>query len=261
MSHDHTQRKTSLMYDSKGDTLMTHDQLNKLKTPPPMGARHAPYGFGDYVTAVKESLGLQGIEVLAEEFAVRNDKMQLFGVMEIGIGRENDSYKRVLGLRGSHDQSIPRGLAMGSSVFVCSNLCFSGNLLTISSKQTTNIAERMPMLIADAVHKIPEIAQRQDTRYDAYKLCELTPDTGDAHLVSMYRAGGLGVSNLTRAIAEWHEPSHDEHAEDGFSAWRLFNACTESLKPSGNRGNMQTVEQHSNMIDTYIAQEVVKIAA
>jgi hypothetical protein len=262
MSHDHSTKKTSLMYDSKGDTLMTHSQLNKLKTPPPMGARHAPYGFGEYVTAVKEALEQQGITVEAEEFAVRNDQMQMFGVMEIAIkGMTHDLFRRVLGLRGSHDQSIPRGLAMGESVFVCSNLAFHGNLLTISSKQTTNIAERMPMLIRDAVHQIPEIAEKQNLRCDAYRECEITAEVGDAHLVSMYRAGGLGVSNLTKAIQEWHEPSHDEHAENGWSAWRLYNACTESLKPSGNRGNMMTVEHHSNLINRYIETEVVKLEA
>lgn len=262
MSHDHTQRKTSLMYDSKSDTLVTHAQLNKLVTPAPLGKRHAPYGFGEYITVIKEALDHAGILVEAEEFAIRNDAMQLFGVMEIGIkGKEGMGFSRVLGVRGAHDQSIPRGLALGSNVFVCSNLCFSGNLLTVRTKQTTNIAERLPMLVREAVHVIPEMAALQDKRYEAYRDKQLSGPVGDAHLVAMYRRGGLGVSNLTRAIQEWHEPSHEEHAEQGFSAWRLFNACTESLKPSGNRGNMQTVEQHSNLIDQYIAKEIVKIAA
>ena len=251
-----------LLYNTQNDTIVTHSHLNKLATPAPMGARHAPYGFGEYVTVVKESLENAGISVTAEEFAIRNDAMQLFGVMEIGVkGKEGRGFDRVLGLRGSHDQSIPRGLALGSSVMVCSNLCFSGNLLTVRTKQTTNIAERLPMLVRDAIHIIPEMAEKQDERYDAYRDKSLTANAGDSHLVSMYRQGGLGVSNLTRAIQEWHEPSHEEHAEQDFSAWRLFNACTESLKPSGNRGNMQTVEHHSNLIDQYIAREVVKVAA
>lgn len=251
-----------LIYSSTNDKLVSHKDLNLLKTPAPLGNRHAPYGFGEYVTVIKEALAFAGIDILAEEFAIRKDAMQLFGVMEIGVeGKEGRGFNRVLGLRGAHDQSIPRALALGSSVMVCSNLCFSGNLLNVRTKQTTNIAERLPMLVRDAIHVIPEMAALQDVRYDAYRDKQLSVEKGDAHLVSMYRNGGLGVSNLTKAIQEWHEPSHEEHAEQGFSAWRLFNACTESLKPSGNRGNMQTVEHHSNLIDTYIAKEVVKIAA
>ena len=261
MTHSHTKRKTSLMYDTRDDVLATHKQLNQLKTPAPMGARHAPFGFGEYVTVIKEALDKVNISVTAEEFAIRNSAMQMFGVMEIDIkGKEGTGFARVLGLRGSHDQSIPRGLALGSSVFVCSNLCFSGNLLTMQTKQTTNIAERLPMLIQEAIHVIPEMADRQEARYDAYRNKSLTAQEGDTALVSMYRQGGLGVSNLTRAIAEWHEPSHLEHAEQGYSAWRLLNACTESLKPSGNLGNMQTVERCSNLIDTFIATEVVKFS-
>jgi hypothetical protein len=32
-------------------------------------------------------------------------------------------------------------------------------------------------------------------------------------------------------LQEWDEPSHEEHAEDGYSMWRLYNAITEAIKP------------------------------
>ena len=251
-----------LMYNSQNDILVSHKELNQLKTPAPLGARHQPFAFGAFVDIIKESLDQQGIELLAEEYAIGNEAQRLFGIMEIGMkGKHGDGFNRILGLRGSHDQSIPRGICLGSQVIVCSNLCFGGNLLTVRTKQTTNIAERLPLLIRDAVHTIPELVEEQDNRYEAFKDKTITATAGDAHLVSIYRKGGLGVSNLTKAIQEWHEPTHEEHAEQGFSAWRLFNACTEALKPSGNRGNMQTVETFSNRIDNYIASEVVNYKA
>nr|MBS0019438.1 hypothetical protein [Gammaproteobacteria bacterium] len=49
----------------------------------------------------------------------------------------------MVGLRGSYDQTLPRGLAVGSRVFVCDNLAFSGEV-TIKTKQTTFIGQRLP---------------------------------------------------------------------------------------------------------------------
>lgn len=249
---------TRLMYNSAADTIITRPQLNKLKTPPPMGSRHAPYGFGEFAGEISAALKLEGIDILGQEYAIRKDANQMFGLMEIGVsGTEASDFNLMLGMRGSHDQSIPRGITLGSQVIVCSNLCFSGNLLTMKTKQTTNIADRIPAMVREAIAQIPEMANKQKSRYDAFRNVEISHADGDKALVDMYRKGGLGVSNLTKAISEWDAPSHEEHAEQGYSAWRLFNACTESLKPSGNRGNMQTVEHHSSVIDNYIANEIV----
>lgn len=48
----------------------------------------------------------------------------------------------------------------------------------------------------------------------------------------MVRRDILNPSQLGKAIAEWDTPSHAEHAEQGFSIWRLQQAVTEAIKPS-----------------------------
>ena len=245
-----------LMYSAKNDTLVTRHQMEQLITPPAMGAFHHPYPFAEYIDTVEHALGLEGIQVANEEYAITNDAMRFFGMMEIapkeGQLITSDEWKLTLGLRGSHDQRIPRGLVLGTSVMVCSNLCFHGNVANFSTKQTTNIASRLPELVRESVKRIPMLAEAQEQAFDDLRNMELSPEDGDNLLVDIYRRGGFSSPQLTRAIDEWHEPSHGEHAAQGWSAWRLFNAGTEAIKPTGATTNMVTIEQRSGIIESVI---------
>ena len=64
--------------------------------------------------------------------------------------------------------------------------------------------------------------------------------------------GAFTAAQLGRAIQQWDEPSHPEHAEDGHTVWRLFNAATEALKPTGDRINHDLVRQRSERISGFL---------
>jgi hypothetical protein len=134
-------------------------------------------------------------------------------------------------MRGSYDQSISRMLGVGSRVFCCDNLSLSAEI-KVATKQTLNISKRMPQLLANAVERIPEVAQLQADRFARYKDQALSKRQGDALLVELVRRGALNPSQLGVAIREWDEPSYAEHAELGWSVWRLHNAVTQAIKPS-----------------------------
>jgi hypothetical protein len=247
------------MYSATDDQLITRDQLAMIPTPRALGRFHNPYPFGQYIEDVDHALGLNGIKIINEEFAVTKDHGRMFGVMEIGSAKPlegelitSDEWSLLVGVRGAHDQKIQRGLVLGSSVMVCSNLCFSGNVGSIKTKQTTNIAARLPGLIRDAVAKIPELAHRQERVYDAYHDKELRPRGGDAALVEIYRRDGMSSAQLGRAIHEWHEPTHGEHEADGWTAWRLMNSVTESLKPTGHTFNQDTMVQRTQVTSKFL---------
>lgn len=244
----------ALMYSAANDVVVTRNQLAQIMTPPPMGRFHAPYPFAEYVGDVYNGLQQNGIEVVGEEFAVTKDHMSFFGLMSIMVpGHEElDGYELTVGLRGSHNQRIPRGMVLGTQVLVCSNLCFHGDIAQFRTKQTLNMVDRLPELIRSSVQRIPMMADVQKQNFDSLKLHQMRPEVGDQVLVEIYRRGGFSSPQLTRAIDEWHKPSHEEHAEDGWSAWRLFNAGTEALKPTGQSTNMHLVEARSNVVEEVI---------
>lgn len=219
---------------------VSRDQLAQLPIPAARGSRHVVRPFIDDVELVTEYLGNVGLIVKEEAFGVKTIDgvpAQFFGALEVApkvltgeyIGK--DDYALTIGLRGSYDQSLPRGLAVGSRVFVCDNLAFSGEV-NVHTRQTTFIGDRLPRLLQAAVHQVPALAEHQARRFDAYRDKQLKPRVGDAALIELVRRQVINPSQLGKAIQEWDEPSHKEHAEQGHSVWRLHNAVTEAIKPA-----------------------------
>ena len=247
---------SQLMYGGD-DTLITAAELAAVPTPAPMGRFHQPVGFGDYLELVKHRLTRAGIDVMHEEYCLDSTGQNFFGCMEIAVdGFQRDDMTITIGVRGSHNQKVPRGLTIGNRVIVCSNLCFSGDIGTISTKQTSNIWARLPGLVDQAVARIPALAQRESDRVDTYKAFDFKPRVGDAALVELTRRGALTAPQLGRAIQEWDRPSYDEHTESGFTAWRLLNAVTEVQKPTGANVNMDTVRQRTSRAVAFLDEVV-----
>jgi hypothetical protein len=142
----------------------------------------------------------------------------------------------LVGLRGSHDQSIARGLVAGQEVIVCSNLCFSGEI-NLSTRQTTHIERRLPGMILNAVQNLRGVFEVQDRRNQTYKDTALKPRWADAAITEMVRRRIINPSHVGKVIKEWDEPSFEEHNLYGDSVWKLFNGVTQTLKaPLGENG-------------------------
>lgn len=220
-----------------GSQPINRQDLAAIPTPPPMGPRHHPYPYGDYVDQVEDALGTVGLRVVEEQYGALKDGARFFGLMQVEPAVQTDrDYGMIVGLRGSHDQTFPRGLVAGSRVFVCDNLCFSGEI-KMTTRQTTNIERRIGGLVLNAVRNLAGEFEVQDARFDRYKEFELKPRWGDAAITELVRRQVINPSQVGRVISEWDEPSHEEHAEHGWSAWRFHNAVTEALKvPIGNDG-------------------------
>lgn len=249
-----------LLYNPTNESLYTRSQLSALATPEALGRHHRPVAFGDFADLVANRLERRGFEVLSEEYAVSKDDNRLFGLMEVqpesdaleGEYIPRNDWRIQIGLRGSHDQSIPRGITLGSRVMVCSNLCFHGDLGVFKTRQTTNIWSRLPSMVDRATAQLPATIERNARRFDSYRTTELKPRHGDAALVELHRREALTSAQLSRAIAQWDEPSQAEHAEDGHTVWRLFNAATEALKPTGGRINHDTLRQRSERVSGFL---------
>lgn len=227
-----------------GGSLQTRDQLAALHYPAPKGNRHVIRPFADDIDLLTSTLDDFGYRVTDEGIGVVFDAdnlaRQFFGAIEVrpkaleGEYLPADERSIVVGIRGSSDQSLPRQLVAGTNVFVCSNLAFHGELTKVSTKQTTFINDRIDRLFRDAISHLPQEVERDNQRIEAYKNYTLSGPKGDAILIELVRRNILNASDLPTAIAEWDEPSHDQHAQHGHTAYRLLQACTEAIKPRGN---------------------------
>lgn len=213
-----------------GANAITREQLAQVPTPAPLGRFHKPVPYIDFVDKVADAMSTFGLRVLDEQYGLMRDGSRFFGLMELApVAQVDRDYALMVGLRGSHDQSLPRGLVAGSRVFVCDNLSFSGEV-KVTTKQTLNIERRLPGLIMDAVRNLHGVFEVQDARFNTYKAFQLKPRWGDAAITEMVRRGVVTPSQVGRLVHEWDTPSHEEHTQHGWSLWRLMNAVTETLK-------------------------------
>jgi hypothetical protein len=267
----------NLLYNSATDVQLTRSELSGLVTPEPLGARHAPYSFAEFADNTHDAIEAAGYRVDNEQFVVTKDGNRLFGLMQVALDPTHADYptsnvfdnvlppyprkpehlkhKLLVGLRGAHDQRVSRGLLIGSKVLVCSNLCFHGDLGNWKSKQTTNIAHRIPALIGQAVNGLDHA---RTALSDTFKRLNDTPigrSKGDEILATVYRNKGLSASQLGRALDEWGTSTIGEHTSGGRNAWWLLNAATEALKPTGQNVSHLDTESRSRTVYRTIRAE------
>lgn len=186
-----------------------------------------PIPHGEVVALVKSNLAGLGQEIASEEYGMQRDGQRFFGVLKLKPTEGQKDYTMAVGVRNSHDKSFPAGALIGSDVFVCDNLAFSGEI-KFSRKHTRFIERDLPSLVQVAIARLIEARGRQDERIALYKTTELS--TLDAHdlFVRALDARVVPVTALPDVIKEYRNPRHPEFKDR--TVWSFFNAFTELLK-------------------------------
>lgn len=205
-----------------GANPVDYDGLRQLETPEPTPT-HVPVPHFRLVDLVSHSLGYYGHEVTEHHFGVTPDGMRFFGVLT--LRSPYTGYADVVGLRNSHDKSLPVGVSFGSSCFVCDNLAFVGDSV-IKTKHSAKLKMRLPGMIGELIEPIAEQRESQHRKLLTYQETELSDDDADRAIMKMYREDIINVTRIADVLGQWEKPVHDW---GGKTAWRLFNATTFAL--------------------------------
>ena len=219
--------KTNLVLHC-GARACDRNQLATITCPPPTST-WCPISHIHLVHEVERSLTASGMVITNEAFGVTEDNARMFGLLQVASNKlaTRQDYAYVIGLRGATDKTLSRGLAVGSSVFVCDNMSFSAEIV-VHRKQTVNILRDLPFLIDGAIGQLSARWDSQSQRIDAYKATGISLTEATDLLVNM--AGDVFPKQRFFDIRdEFIAPRHPEF-EKG-SLWSMFNAVTEFLKP------------------------------
>ena len=197
-------------------------------TPNP-SATWVPIPHHNLLEQVETTLQSSGLTVVNEAHALWHDGLRYFGLLEVANGKPDEDYALVVGLRNSHDHSFSASIAMGSSVFVCDNLAFSGEV-AIARRHTRFIRRDLPRVVHTAVGRLTDMRVQQHERITAYKQMQISDSLAHDLVIRAIDASILPVTQVPAVLSEWRAPSHEEFVADGKTAWRLFNAFTETLK-------------------------------
>lgn len=191
---------------------------------------HQPVAHESLLYHIERQLTEVGLEVVQEVHALSHEGLRYFGMLEVQNGSEHSDYSTILGIRNANDKRFKAGMVIGSGVFVCDNLCFSGEI-EVGRKHTINILNDLPDLILDALSKVGAARDFQDKRIAAYRETELTDTLVNDLLIEAFDADVIASSKIGMVLGEWRTPRHQEFKDAGATAWRLMNAFTETLKP------------------------------
>ncbi|HPT26859.1 MAG TPA: DUF932 domain-containing protein [Bryobacteraceae bacterium] len=186
-----------------------------------------PIPHEEYIRQVEWELPRYGLDIVHEAHALTHDSSRYFGLIQVQNGCNSPDYSWVLGLRNSHDKTLTAGLVAGSSVFVCDNLSFSGEVY-ISRKHTSYILEDLPGLIGNALGRLLLLFRAQDQRVERYRATRLSD--ADAHdlTIQALDKGVVCASKIPALLHEWREPRYEDF--EPRTVWSFFNATTEVLK-------------------------------
>ena len=224
-----------------GGRNVTWDELKAIPTPKHTET-HYPISHTAFVEAVMDGLSYHGMRSTGEAYAVAGDQGQrFFGV--IGLENRDENMQWVLGIQGSHDKSSTRRGILGSRVFVCDNMGFSGSaVFEFSRKHTLNIFRDLPRIVSNKLASLPRAMSNVDSEIKLMQSVRIDSmlrgaDNGvyfnDA-IVRLYRSGAITATQIPHVIKEFnrhgipggHEGPHDESMALP-TPWKLLNCVTE----------------------------------
>jgi hypothetical protein len=192
--------------------------------------------YGRFIEEVELHIPRFGLTVCSSQFALAREGGQMFGVLTCSNGRPYQDYALAIGVRNSYDRSLAVGLTLGSRVFCCDNLAFSGEA-TMHRKHTLNVFRDLPDLIYRLLSQVAAMRERNDGEIAAMKVRELPPAHAHHLMVEAVKANVVPASRLPKVIEAWEEPAHVEFQPR--TAWSLFNAFTEIQKGAPPRAQME----------------------
>ena len=222
--------------------------VEKVPTPRPTST-WTPIPHTQLIARVEETLAANHLTVGTFAHSLSHDGARYFGLMEIQNGDSNEDYAWVLGLRNSHDKTFPAGLVAGSSVFVCDNLSFSGEV-KLSRKHTTYIVRDLPQLVERGIGRMLEKWHDQHVRFDAYKTKRINETSAHDLII---RATDVGVCSnrlIPSVLHQWREPQHEQF--EARNVWSLFNAFTAALKEQSLAELPKRTEALHGLLDTHV---------
>ena len=177
---------------------------------------------------VESQLTAHGFGIGETTHALSHEGKRYFGVLQILRPDDGpDDYSWIVGIRNSHDKTFPASLVMGTRVFVCDNLAFTGEV-KLSRKHTRFAVRDLRFMTSRAVGRLGEQFHREDERIAAYKRQRLTDKAAHDLLIRAVDCRAIMPTVLPEVIRYWREPLHEEFRPR--TVWSLFNAFTEQFK-------------------------------
>jgi hypothetical protein len=244
----------ALSIHSRGSHVVTPDELATLPAPVSLGNWHRPIPHSEVVHALREGVTSQGRWTPgALRIGIAQGGQQLFGTLDLQDSRATDARREelssTLGFRSSTNRSLALKAVAGTHVFVCDNLCLSGDEILFSRKSTLHLD--LPQQIAQGLDEF--IAQDRNIHAGIERLKDtsLEPEWGDGpakgHIFDLFNDEVLPLRCFAPLVSTYFAPEDTWTDCQGGTLWALQNACTrvtQSLSPQSRFETEHKIGRH-----------------
>jgi hypothetical protein len=209
-----------------GARKVSRDEL--MAIPMPEATRtHQPLSHFEIVEALEEALSFRHLSVVRDEYAVSQDGMRLFGVMDLDNEFEEGRFS--IGLRNSNDKSMRLALTAGYRVFVCDNMAFSGDFTPLLHKHTAKFHLKDAIAIAvDRIHRGLGTLADQIKEMRSFGITD-----NDARLMIYGAFMEKAIKGVPRHMMPLVHGNYFDPIQEDFrprTLWSLSNAFTSAFK-------------------------------
>ena len=220
--------------DGGGATLIAHAGAKKvtreelMELPIPEATRtHKPVAHFKIVETLEEALSFRHLKIVRDEYAVSNDGMKMFGVMDLNSKFSGGRFS--IGLRNSNDKSMRLAMTAGFRVFVCDNLAFNGDFNPLSHKHTRNL--QLIDSISIAVDRIQRSFLPMEKQVEEMKTLGLNDAVAKLIIYQAFidrQIKGIPKHLMSVVHKHYFEPQYEEF--EARNLWSLSNAFTSAFK-------------------------------
>jgi hypothetical protein len=208
-----------------GASKLTRDQLVEI-LPPEATDTFKPIAHTQLVTSILETLSFRHINVVKDEYAVSQDGMKLFGVMELeAVG---DGFRFMLGLRNANDRSMRLGMVVGIRVFCCDNMAFHGDFQPVLAKHSKHF--NLQDALAVGIDQMQRNFKPMSDQIERWRATQIP----DEHArLTIYKAFIEDELDAPKHLAKFVHQNYFEPEVPDFqprTKWSLQNAFTSSFK-------------------------------
>jgi Domain of unknown function (DUF932) len=208
-----------------GSNKINREELRLVPTPEPTESHH-PLAHHEIVEALIDTLAFRHISVVRDEYAVSQDGMRMFGVLDLEAAFEGCRFS--IGIRNSNDKSMRLAMTVGYRVFVCDNMSFQGDFSPVLAKHTKHFSLIDAVSVGvDRMQRNFEPMRRQIT---AWKETLVSDDQAKLVIYRAFVEDALDApKHLARLVHDlYFNPQFEEFAPR--TRWSLANSFTSAFK-------------------------------
>lgn len=209
--------KQAVLLGSNGQYI-SRAALATLRTPDETGT-WKPIPHALLVDILFDELDRRDLHVEHQAYSVSHDGNKLFATFDL-YRDDNDEFASSLGLRTSNDKSMSIQIAVGKKVFVCDNMCFSGDIIALRRKHTNGL--KLEQEISRGLDRYQATQRDLDARIIKLKQKIMWQRDAEHMIYTAFEKEILPVRLFHPVIQSYRQVI----THNNVSAWQLHNCFT-----------------------------------